>query len=43
MKTGVGTRLAWSVLAAALVFFAFHLMDDNNLESGHGAALSTEP
>ena len=43
MKTGIGAWLAWGALAVALVFFALHLMDDNNLEAAHGAALSTEP
>jgi len=42
MKSGVGAWLAWSALAVAVLFLVFHLLDDNNLESGHGAAESTQ-
>ncbi len=42
MKSSLGAWLAWGALAVAVVFLAFHLLDDNNLESGHGAAESTQ-
>jgi hypothetical protein len=42
MKPAVGAWLAWGALAVAIVFLAFHLMGDNNLESGRRAADSTQ-
>jgi hypothetical protein len=42
MRSSFGTWLAWGTLAAAVVFLAFHLLGDNNLESGHGNAESTQ-
>ena len=41
MKRGSAAAMAWSVLAAALLFFAMHLFSDNNLETGQGAGVST--
>jgi hypothetical protein len=40
MKSSLGAWLAWGALAVAVVFLAFYLLGDNNLESGHGAAES---
>jgi hypothetical protein len=42
MKLVVVRGLAWSVLAAALVYFTMHLFDDNNLESGRAVGRSTQ-
>ncbi len=42
MRSSAGAWLAWGGLAVAIVLLAFHLLDDNNLESGHGAAESTQ-
>jgi hypothetical protein len=42
MRSSFGAWLAWGALAAAVVFLAFHLLGDNNLESGHGTAASTQ-
>jgi hypothetical protein len=42
MKSGFATWLAWGVLAAALLFLGLHLLDDNDLEFGRGAGVSTE-
>ena len=42
MKSGLGPWLAWGALAVAIVFLAFYLLGDNNLESGHGAVESTQ-
>jgi len=42
MRSSFGAWLAWCTLAAAIVFLAFHLLGDNNLESGHGTAESTQ-
>jgi len=40
--TWLATGLAWGALAAALLFLGLHLLGDNNLEVGGGAAVSTE-
>lgn len=37
---GFAAAMAWSVLAAALMFFAMHLFSNNNLETGQGAGVS---
>ena len=37
MRSSIGAWLAWGALAVAVVLLAFHLLDDNNLESGHAA------
>ncbi|HEV7544738.1 MAG TPA: hypothetical protein VGO42_09290 [Reyranella sp.] len=42
MRSSFGAWLAWGTLAAAVVFLAFHLLGDNNLESSHGTAESTQ-
>jgi hypothetical protein len=42
MRSRFGAWLAWGTLAAAVVFLAFHLLGNNNLESGHGTAESTQ-
>lgn len=44
MKPGFAAAVAWSVLAAALLFFAMHLFSDNNLETGQDedAGVSTQ-
>jgi hypothetical protein len=42
MKLAVARGLAWGVLAAALLYFMLHLLDDNNLESGRAASMSTQ-
>ncbi len=41
MKSTTGAWLAWGALAVAVVLLAFHLLGDNNLESGHAAVEST--
>lgn len=33
-KSGFGSLVAWGVLGVALVFLAFHMLSDNNLEPG---------
>ncbi len=33
-KSGFGSWVAWGVLGVALVFLAFHMLGDNNLEPG---------
>ena len=42
MKSGFATWLVWGVLAVALLFLGLHLLDDNNLEVGRGAGVSTQ-
>jgi len=42
MKLGFATVLAWAVLAAAVLFFAVHYFNDNNLELDNGADVSTQ-
>jgi chaperonin GroEL len=42
LVTWLATGLAWGALAAALLFLGLHLLGDNNLEVGGGAAVSTE-
>jgi hypothetical protein len=42
MKSGFATWLAWGVLAVALLFLGLHLLDNNNLEVGRGAGVSTQ-
>jgi hypothetical protein len=41
-KLGFATALAWSVLAAALLFLTLHLLSNNNLEFGHELGVSTQ-
>ena len=41
LVTWLATGLAWGALAAALLFLGLHLLGDNNLEVGGGAAVST--
>jgi hypothetical protein len=38
MKPGFAATVAWSVLAAALLFFAMNFFSSNNLETGQGEA-----
>jgi hypothetical protein len=40
MKPGLGTWLAWGVLAVALLILAFQLQPDNNLEPGSSTDVS---
>jgi hypothetical protein len=42
IKLGFATALAWSVLAAALLFLTLHLLSNNNLEFGHELGVSTQ-
>jgi hypothetical protein len=42
MNSSFGAWLAWVALAVAIVFLAFHLLGDNNLESGRAAAGLTQ-
>jgi hypothetical protein len=42
INRGIGTALAWGVLAAALLFFTLNLLSSNNLESGHDGAVSAQ-
>lgn len=42
MNPRFATALAWSVLAAALLFFTMHLYSSNNLETGHATGVLTQ-
>lgn len=42
MKRGFAAAVAWSVLAAALLFFAMNHFSSNDLETGQGVGESTQ-